>query len=110
MRTARDAADSREEAPDRWERFQIAGFTGCVLSRYRLPGEAFARELLRLTDAAAAVKTLHWGRNYLYVARMETAAVFAQLFRRWPGVAAAAPAEWGSDGLLRGVAGLRVRW
>ncbi len=27
-----------------------------------------------LTDPAAALKTLHWGRNYLYVARMETAA------------------------------------
>jgi lipopolysaccharide kinase (Kdo/WaaP) family protein len=70
MRTARDAADSREEAPERWERFEVPGFTGCVLSRYRLPGEAFAHELLRLTDAAAAVKTLHWGRNYLYLARL----------------------------------------
>src|SRR6187549_708739 len=27
-----------------------------------------------LTDPASAVKTLHWGRNYLYVARLETAA------------------------------------
>ncbi len=26
-----------------------------------------------LTDPASAVKTLHWGRNYLYVARLETA-------------------------------------
>jgi len=27
-----------------------------------------------LTDPAAALKTLHWGRNYLYIARLETAA------------------------------------
>ena len=27
-----------------------------------------------LTDPAAALKTLHWGRNYLYLARLETAA------------------------------------
>jgi len=51
------------------EPFEVPGFTGAVLPRYRLEGEAFARELARLTDAAAAVKTLHWGRNYLYLAR-----------------------------------------
>jgi tRNA A-37 threonylcarbamoyl transferase component Bud32 len=28
----------------------------------------------RLTDPAQALKTLHWGRNYLYVTRLETAA------------------------------------
>jgi hypothetical protein len=28
----------------------------------------------RLIDPGAAVKTLHWGRNYLYVSRLETAA------------------------------------
>jgi tRNA A-37 threonylcarbamoyl transferase component Bud32 len=28
----------------------------------------------RLTDPGAALKTLHWGRNYLYVSRLETAA------------------------------------
>ena len=27
----------------------------------------------RLVDPGAAVKTLHWGRNYLYLARLETA-------------------------------------
>ncbi|HSG39999.1 MAG TPA: hypothetical protein VLE27_10210, partial [Thermoanaerobaculia bacterium] len=27
----------------------------------------------RLTDPASALKTLHWGRNYLYVARLDTA-------------------------------------
>ncbi|HEY7214772.1 MAG TPA: lipopolysaccharide kinase InaA family protein, partial [Thermoanaerobaculia bacterium] len=33
-----------------------------------------ASAIRTLTDPAAAVKTLHWGRNYLYVARLETAA------------------------------------
>ncbi|HEX9942920.1 MAG TPA: lipopolysaccharide kinase InaA family protein, partial [Thermoanaerobaculia bacterium] len=28
----------------------------------------------RLIDPGAAIKTLHWGRNYLYVSRLETAA------------------------------------
>jgi tRNA A-37 threonylcarbamoyl transferase component Bud32 len=28
----------------------------------------------RLTDPGAALKTLHWGRNYLYVSRLETVA------------------------------------
>ena len=29
------------------------------------------QELLRLSDAGAAERTLHWGRNYLYQARLE---------------------------------------
>jgi hypothetical protein len=33
-----------------------------------------AREARRLLDPAAALRTLHWGRNYLYLARVETAA------------------------------------
>jgi len=34
----------------------------------------FPDTVARLTDPASAVKTLHWGRNYLYVARLDTAA------------------------------------
>lgn len=30
-------------------------------------------EVVRLTDPAAAVETLHWGRNYLYLAHLATA-------------------------------------
>ena len=30
--------------------------------------------MARLTDPGAAVKTLHWGRNYLYVSRLDTVA------------------------------------
>jgi hypothetical protein len=59
-------------APASPEPFAVPGFTGAVLSRYRLEGEAFAREVARLTDASAALKTLHWGRNYLYLARFAT--------------------------------------
>ena len=33
-----------------------------------------AASVRSLTDPAAALKTLHWGRNYLYLARLETAA------------------------------------
>lgn len=33
-----------------------------------------AETVARLTDPAAALKTLHWGRNYLYVSRIDTAA------------------------------------
>jgi tRNA A-37 threonylcarbamoyl transferase component Bud32 len=33
-----------------------------------------AAAVARLTDPAAALKTLHWGRNYLYVSRLDTAA------------------------------------
>jgi hypothetical protein len=54
------------------EPFSVPGFTGAVLPRYRLAGEAFASEIARLTDAGAAVQTLHWGRNYLYLARFVT--------------------------------------
>ncbi len=54
------------------EAFAIPGFTGRVFSEYRLPGDAFAAEVARLTAASAAVKTLHWGRNYLYLAHFAT--------------------------------------
>ncbi|HEX3555761.1 MAG TPA: lipopolysaccharide kinase InaA family protein [Thermoanaerobaculia bacterium] len=33
-----------------------------------------AAAIERLTDPGAALRTLHWGRNYLYVSRLETAA------------------------------------
>jgi hypothetical protein len=33
-----------------------------------------AASVRSLTDPATALKTLHWGRNYLYLARLETAA------------------------------------
>lgn len=33
----------------------------------------FQEVIRRLTDPASALKTLHWGRNYLYTARLDTA-------------------------------------
>jgi tRNA A-37 threonylcarbamoyl transferase component Bud32 len=47
-------------------------FTGLIAAGFELPD--LERELARLVDPGAAVKTLHWGRNYLYLTRCETAA------------------------------------
>jgi tRNA A-37 threonylcarbamoyl transferase component Bud32 len=48
------------------------GFTGWIAAGFELPD--LAREVARLVDPGAAQKTLHWGRNYLYLTRCETAA------------------------------------
>jgi hypothetical protein len=67
--------------------FSVAGFRGRVAPGFELPD--LAAELPRLIDPAAAIKTLHWGRNYLYLARCDTAAgaqeVVVKQFRnrRW---------------------------
>ena len=52
--------------------FALPGWTGELNEELR-PVE-LPRELARVIDPAAALKTLHWGRNYLYVVRLETAA------------------------------------
>ncbi|HVS63682.1 MAG TPA: lipopolysaccharide kinase InaA family protein [Thermoanaerobaculia bacterium] len=52
---------------DRVARFEAAGLEGEVDRRYE--GVDLAAELPRLLDPAAALETLHWGRNYLYLAR-----------------------------------------
>jgi tRNA A-37 threonylcarbamoyl transferase component Bud32 len=46
------------------------GWTGELSERYRPADLALA--VARLIDPAAALKTLHWGRNYLYVTRLDT--------------------------------------
>jgi tRNA A-37 threonylcarbamoyl transferase component Bud32 len=57
------------------ERFEVAGLRGEIVATCRpADPEALARELARLTDPAAALQTLHWGRNYLYLTRLETPA------------------------------------
>lgn len=55
------------------EPFALDGLAGEIATRIRLqdPG-LLAREVRRLTDPGAAQRTLHWGRNYLYVSRLET--------------------------------------
>jgi len=52
--------------------FALPGWTG-ELSEELRPAD-LAREVARVVDPAAALKTLHWGRNYLYVVRLETVA------------------------------------
>jgi tRNA A-37 threonylcarbamoyl transferase component Bud32 len=52
--------------------FALPGWTGELIAELR-PAD-LAREVARVTDPAAALKTLHWGRNYLYVVRLETVA------------------------------------
>lgn len=54
------------------QKFALPGWTGELVEELR-PAD-LAREVARVTDPAAALKTLHWGRNYLYVVRMETVA------------------------------------
>src|SRR6202035_3306106 len=56
------------------ESFAAGAWTGEIGVRLR-PADpaALAREVCRLVDPASAEKTLHWGRNYLYVARFAAA-------------------------------------
>ncbi|MES1245068.1 MAG: lipopolysaccharide kinase InaA family protein [Acidobacteriota bacterium] len=52
------------------ERFSFPGWTGELDPDLR-PVDLEA-EVRRLTDPGSSLRTLHWGRNYLYVTRMET--------------------------------------
>jgi tRNA A-37 threonylcarbamoyl transferase component Bud32 len=52
--------------------FSIAGYTGQIAAGFELPD--LERAIARLIDPGAATKTLHWGRNYLYLTRCATAA------------------------------------
>ena len=60
------------ESGPRVRDFALANFTGKVAAGFELPD--LERALARLIDPGAATKTLHWGRNYLYLTRCETAA------------------------------------
>jgi hypothetical protein len=51
--------------------FAWPGFRGEAAAR--LAGEDLPAAALRLLDPAAATATLHWGRNYIYRARLPTA-------------------------------------
>lgn len=53
----------------RSEPFSIPGWTGEVNAGLR-PSD-LEGEVRRLADPGSALKTLHWGRNYLYLSRME---------------------------------------
>lgn len=52
-------------------RFVFTGFRGEAAETLAVADPAAAAE--RLLDPACALRTLHWGRNYLYFARVETA-------------------------------------
>jgi hypothetical protein len=55
--------------------FSLTGHTGQIASGLELPElPDLERAVARLIDPGAATKTLHWGRNYLYLTRCETAA------------------------------------
>src|SRR5436305_12443301 len=57
------------------ERFSLPGWSGeLAAGRTELRPLDLPAAIARLTDPGAALKTLHWGRNYLYVSRLETAA------------------------------------
>jgi len=52
------------------ERFAVDAFRGEVAEHLSPPDPAAA--IAHLTDPGAALETLHWGRNYLYVSLYET--------------------------------------
>ncbi len=55
-----------------YETFAGGGFHGEVATAHR--PEDLAAEVARLVDPAASTATIHWGRNYIYSADMQTAA------------------------------------
>jgi Lipopolysaccharide kinase (Kdo/WaaP) family len=60
------------ESEPRVRDFSLGDVTGKIAAGLELPD--LERAVERLTDPGAATKTLHWGRNYLYLTRCETAA------------------------------------
>ncbi|MCK5375607.1 MAG: hypothetical protein KAJ97_00905, partial [Acidobacteria bacterium] len=54
-----------------FEPFVGAGYRGELATTHR-PADVVG-EVLRLVDPSSAVETIHWGRNYLYTAVIETA-------------------------------------
>jgi tRNA A-37 threonylcarbamoyl transferase component Bud32 len=62
---------SREHS-SAFEPFAGGGFRGEVASSHR-PVDV-VEEVVRLVDPTASVKTIHWGRNYIYAAEMQTPA------------------------------------
>src|SRR5260370_14102420 len=49
----------------------LTGYTGQIAEGFQVPD--LERAVARLIDPGAATRTLHWGRNYLYLTRCETA-------------------------------------
>jgi hypothetical protein len=55
-----------------FEPFEGGGFRGEVACAHR-PSDV-VEEVSRLVDPTASVETIHWGRNYIYAAEMQTSA------------------------------------
>jgi hypothetical protein len=62
-------------SPPPVETLELPGLTVELDPRFHPPGSAAeaSEALRRLLDPAAAAKTLHWGRNYIYLAHLPTA-------------------------------------
>ncbi len=63
-----ERAEHEREGDQRTVRFAGAGLHGEVAAE--LDGPDLADRVARLVDPASAEQTLHWGRNYLYAARI----------------------------------------
>jgi tRNA A-37 threonylcarbamoyl transferase component Bud32 len=55
-----------------FETFAGGGFHGEVASAHR--PQDVVEEVMRLVDPTASIETIHWGRNYIYAAEMNTPA------------------------------------
>jgi tRNA A-37 threonylcarbamoyl transferase component Bud32 len=55
-----------------YQGFSTSELAGEVSAAYA--GEGLLSEVERLVDPASATETIHWGRNYIYTARMQTPA------------------------------------
>jgi tRNA A-37 threonylcarbamoyl transferase component Bud32 len=53
-----------------YQQLATAGFAGEVSARFA--GAGLLDEVERLVDPASAIETIHWGRNYIYTARMQS--------------------------------------
>jgi len=68
--------------------FSTGEITGRVVQRCRPPGSSdeAAEAIRRILDPSSAVRTLHWGRNYIYLTRLPTAeGPFEVAVKQFPG-------------------------
>ena len=63
--------DDRPEPVSRFESFKGRGLHGEIAAAHG--SAALTQEIERVVDPSASVETVHWGRNYIYAAELETA-------------------------------------
>jgi len=61
-----------QKVQSKFEPFEGGGFHGEVASAHR-PSDV-VEEVARLADPTASIETIHWGRNFIYAAEMQTPA------------------------------------